>query len=76
MELANVREELLLRPHEERIATLAQIAEEVVNVITREMSQNFFRRDATLPPGLHETEWHYHVNTSFRSIRTLQPPQE
>ena len=43
MELANVREELFLRPHEERMATLAQIAEEVVNV-TREMSQNFFRQ--------------------------------
>ena len=33
-ELANVREELLLRPHEERMETLAQIAEQVVNVIT------------------------------------------
>jgi hypothetical protein len=43
-ELANVRDELLLQAHGERMATLAQIAEQVVNVITPQMSQNFFRR--------------------------------
>ena len=48
-ELANVREELLLQPHEERMETLVKIAEEVVNVITRQ-GPELLLADATLPP--------------------------
>lgn len=52
-QLSEVRDQMLNEPHEQRLATMTQVAEQCVGVVTAENAQAFFRHlQRYLPPCL------------------------